>query len=554
MAKATSAAAKPRSQGKPRSRTSAGPRRGSAPRRYGSETPRIYTKPLRRLTRASSAGFEVIEFAAWLRARLLHIADLTEDADPNLAAAYRLLVPELHPWQRWFLIHALELLPGPEKIFRFRIILLLVARQNGKTTLMVVLILWRLFQDGAPKIIGASTKIEQAEETWDQVRLIAELIPELADEISHVGKVNGSKYIQLDSLEEYFPQATNSNAGRGWSAEFVLVDELRSHKTWDTWSAISKTTTAKERGQVFGASNAGDASAIVLRQLRKAAISAIEGTLGDDFDEDDLELLELLQESAIGLFEWSAREDRSIRDRDGWYEANPSLGHSITEAAIAVSLSDPEWVFRTEVLCQFVDTAQGGPFADGSWEDTRVDTVERDETLAAGYCVDVSYDRKMAYIAVGFFDTEGRIRGEIAAMRAGTDWIIPWLKDPARKIKPDLVTLQTNGAPVSSLVPDFEAAGIELVPWAGSDLPRASGITYDEIEQGTTTHGNQPVLDVAAGTAVPKTSGDGWLIDRKNSLEDAAPLVAFFGVVWLLRVHGTRNQASVYETRGLISL
>lgn len=488
----------------------------------------------------------------WLRARILLIAALTEESDPNLAAAQRALVPAPLPWQRWFLIHALELLPGPERRFRFRVLLLLVARQNGKTTVLVVMILWRLFQDGAGKIIGTSTKLEQAEDTWDTVVLISELIPELADEVAHVGKVNGSKYMQLDSLEEYFPQPSNTSAGRGWAAELVLVDELRSHKTWDTWSAISKSTTAKRRGQVFGISNAGDATAVVLRQLRDSAIAAIEGNLQDDGDLDE-ELRQLLASSPTFLAEWSARPDRSKYDRDGWYESNPSLGWIFGEESIAASLGEPEWQFRTEVLCQFVDTSEGGPFADASWAATSVEKVTRDTSRPFGYCIDVSYDRKMAYIAVGFFDEDGRLRGELAARRAGTDWIIPWLQHPDRKVKPDLVTLQSVGAPVSTLIPEFEAAGIDLVPWQGSDVTRASGIMFDEIERGTSTHGNQAPLDRAANTAIPKPSGDGWLIDRKRSPEDAAPLVAFCGVLWLMRVHGNA-QASVYETRDLIVL
>jgi phage terminase large subunit-like protein len=40
------------------------------------------------------------------------------------------------------LIHALELLP--DGTFRFRTVVLLVARQNGKSTLMQVLTLWRM--------------------------------------------------------------------------------------------------------------------------------------------------------------------------------------------------------------------------------------------------------------------------------------------------------------------------------------------------------------------------------------------------------------------------
>jgi hypothetical protein len=504
----------------------------------------------------------------WLRFRLGEIADAVQASHPNRwaeAEAWRELIPQLLPWQEWFFVHALELLPGAGRVFRFRIILLLVSRQNGKTTIMKILILWRLFQDGAGRIIGAASKLEKAEDTWDEIVMIAELIPELADEIGDLSNTNGSKSVTLDSLEEYLPQATNSRAGRGWDSEMVLVDELREHKTWDAWGAISKTTMSKDRGQAFGVSNAGDTSAIVLRHLRAQALAQINGTALDGFDEDDLdiELRELLESSAIGHFEWSAREDRNTHDRDGWYEANPSLGWTIQEPAIAASLiSDPEWMFRTEVLCQFVDSgAAGGPFEEGTWDATQVPTVTRDAEAPAAYCVDLSYDRKMAYIAVAFFDIEGRARVEIAAARAGTDWIIPWLQSPDRRIKADLVTLQTNGAPVSSLLADFEAAGIELVEWQYGDLGRASGMTFDELSAAlerdgipgtlTLTHGIQPVLDLAATTAQVKAAGDGWLIDRKNSPEDAAPLVAFVGALWLLRVHGLDKRPSVYESRGV---
>ena len=42
----------------------------------------------------------------------------------------------LHPWQRWLLIHALEL--NPDRTFRFRTVIVEVARQNGKTTILLV--------------------------------------------------------------------------------------------------------------------------------------------------------------------------------------------------------------------------------------------------------------------------------------------------------------------------------------------------------------------------------------------------------------------------------
>ena len=85
----------------------------------GSEIPRIFTPPLRELTSETSAGFSVIAFAS------------------------DILGIELFPWQRWLLIHALEL--REDGRFRFRYNVVLVARQNGKSLLSVVLALWFMF-------------------------------------------------------------------------------------------------------------------------------------------------------------------------------------------------------------------------------------------------------------------------------------------------------------------------------------------------------------------------------------------------------------------------
>ena len=93
------------------------PRQGSSgPSRQGCETPRIFTPPLRELTPETSLGFSVIDFSA------------------------DVVGVELLPWQRWLLVHALEILP--DRSFRFRNVVVLVARQNGKSTLAQILSLW----------------------------------------------------------------------------------------------------------------------------------------------------------------------------------------------------------------------------------------------------------------------------------------------------------------------------------------------------------------------------------------------------------------------------
>lgn len=496
----------------------------------GCKVPRIYTPPLGPLTRETTRGYELIEFAEV-------VLGLT-----------------LLPWQKWLAKHALEILP--DGTYRFRTVLLLIARQNGKSTFMLILALWRMYGDAAPLVIGTAQSLDIAEDLWTSAVELAQDIPELADLIEHVDKTNGKKALRLTTGEKYKVAAASRRGGRGLTGDLVLLDELREHQNWNAWGAVSKTTMARKFAQVWGASNAGDLTSIVLRHLRTIAHAPLGNPdnlpallLPAELAEDDDEL----DDESLGIFEWSARPDRAIGDREGWAEANPSLGYTITERAIASARrTDPEGVFRTEVLCQFVDTMGAGPFEEGTWESARVPKVVRDGAKAAGYCIDVSHDRKMAHVAVAFWDTEGRIRVEIAASRPGTDWVIPWLTSPKRKIAPQFVTFQAVGAPVSSLAADLEAEeDIGIISWQGSDVPKASGIAFDGIRDGLVTHGDQPALDLAAITAATKTAGDGWMIDRKASTEDAAPLVAFVGAVWLLKANKLFAE-SVYEERGLL--
>src|SRR5690606_33773319 len=97
----------------------------------------------------------------------------------------------------------------------------------------------------------------------------------------------------------------------------------------------------------------------------------------DDLDLDDLAVDDLEQDDeTLCLLEWSATPGRDRRDKQGWLQATPSLGYSITWRKVAAACkTDPEWIFRTEVLCQWNDGATSGPFEPGSWEATTITTA-----------------------------------------------------------------------------------------------------------------------------------------------------------------------------------
>lgn len=484
----------------------------------GSETPRVFTPSLRDLDETSSLGFECIRFA--------------EDV----------LGLGLYPWQRWLLIHALELLP--DGTFRFRKVFVLVGRQNGKSTLLQVLSLWRMYLDGAPLVLGTAQDRGLARDQWLGAVEIAQGVNDLAMEIAEGSPVTSRGFEQfvLNSGEQYKIAASNRRAGRGLAVDLLLMDELREHQSWDAWAAVSKTTNARPKGQVWAVSNAGDAASIVLRHFRKVAHADIgdpdklnvdpatgETTVSvipDDVDDTD---------ESLGIFEWSAKPGCSVWDRSGWAQSNPSLGYgALTERTLASDAkNDPEWVMRTEVLCQWSDGSLEGPFPPGAWEAG----IDKGSQIVGDVvaCVDVSVDRGTSFIAFAGKRPDGLPHVEIVAQRAGTDWVKDWLTNPKRVDLIGAVTGQHRGAPVSSMLPDLVEAGLNVVEWSGSDLTGGTGAFYDLVRGNGLKHLPQPVLDIAAATAIPKvTEGGAFMWDRKKSPNDVAPLIAATGAVWLL--------------------
>jgi hypothetical protein len=494
------------------SRSSAPSRTAPPKKRLGSETPRVFTPPLRPLTPKTSLGFAVIDFAT----------DVLE--------------MQLFPWQRWLLIHALE--TEPDGSFRFRTVVVLVARQNGKSTLSIVLSLFFMYVLGTALVIGTAQDLDVAEEIWQGAVDMVEETPELNDLKDRVVKVNGKKSLELKSGERYKVKAANRRAGRGLSGDLILLDELREHQSWDAWGAITKTTMARANAQVWALSNAGDSTSIVLRHLRKMAHLAvgdpdgINAALAVDEAPDDVEDAD---ESTLGIFEWSAPPGCDVWDRDGWGQANPSLGYSITERTIAAAVkTDPEWVLRTEVLCQWSDGIIEGPFPPGSWEACLDNESKRAKKSPVSVCVDVSWDRSVAWVAFAGLRKDGTPHVEVVARRAGTDWVVPWLLERVKPMKIRSVTFQTNGAPVSSLLDEAKQAGLPYVDWVGADLGRWTGLFYDRVRAGQVRHLAQPALDSAAASASTKPAGDAWVWDRKHSPVDIAPLVAVTGALGAL--------------------
>lgn len=502
----------------------------------GSEQPRIATPPLRKLNRYTSLGYEVADFAR------------------------EVLGVDLLPWQRRALIRGMELLPDGS--FRFRTVLILVARQNGKSMLSTVLALYFMLVRRSELVLGTAQDLDTSEETWQNAVDLVESLPEVARHKRHVSRVNGQKSLQMTDGQRYKVKSANRKASRGMSADLILLDELREHQTWDAWGAVTKTTMARPDAQVWAFSNAGDATSVVLRYLRKLAHQQVGDPDGINKVENASQLLESEGESdlaesddSLALLEWSAEPSSATDNRAQWAQANPALGHMITERTVTSAMrTDPERVFRTEVLCQWPAGAATGPFPAGAWEECFDEDSEIAPDSSVSVAMDVSWDRKATYIAVAGWRDDGLPHVEVVAAGSGTDWAAPWLASPERheSIRGCRPALQARGAPVSNLIRPLREAGVEVTEWQGADLGRATGTIYDRVAAHRLRHRGQPPLDAAAITAVTKSAGDGTWWDRRNSPNDAAPMVAITAALFYLGVEfDDEPMVSAYEARRL---
>lgn len=544
------------------SRLRAGGKSRSRRGRLGKTEPRIFTPPLRELTRETSLGFAAADFAT-------DVCGI-----------------DLFPWQRWLLVHMLELAGDltvstlserdpMDPLFRFRKVVVLVARQNGKSVVSQVLALFFLFVLGIDLVLGTAQDLDTASEVWDGVQDIIDDTPELAVRTDKPVRVNGQKTIRLKSGERYKVKAANRKAGRGLSGDLVMLDELREHTSWDAWAAITKTTQARPAAMIAAFSNAGDMQSVVLRTLRAMAHEALGdpdginaadqarmtptvdeiagmSDLADDGEDGGVEPLEPedFEEDpdTLGIFEWSAPPGCDVMDRDGWAQGNPSMGFCISEGTIAGDArtegmrADTEWIFRTEVMCQWPDGGLHGPFPSGAWDRTLNQVVElpggrkavADEDQIVGRVVvsiDMSLDRSKTWICRAGRRDDGLLQAEIWHAEMGTGWVKAWLTDHADVI--DAWTGQTRGAQISDLVAELANDNEFEIPHVPLDVQKCFGVAHDMVRDGTVRHNPQPPLDFPAAAAEIHYLGDQGVIDRKKSPGDAAPLMAWAEAVWL---------------------
>lgn len=468
----------------------------------GRTEPRLWTPPLRELTPETSYGFDVIDFAA------------------------EVINHPLDPWQEWLVIHGGELLPDGRP--RFRKVLVLVARQNGKTELCVVLALYWLYVDRVATVLGTSTKLDYAAESWRKACRIVRRVPDLKAELPRNGirKANGEQVlwratpdeVELDEGSRYKIAASNEEGGRSLTIDRLVLDELRQHHDWSAWDASIPAMNAIWNGQAWMITTQGDARAVVLDDQRDEALDFLETGDGDP---------------RLGLFEWSAADDTPPTDVDGLLQANPNTGRRIpldnllgdaraAEKAGGKKLNG----FLTEVMCIKVDRLDpainlrhwrkcGDPEA--TWPE-----VSKRSRVA---CFDLSEDTDHATLAVAVPLEDGRVQVRIRKAWTSSDKAREELMDELVELGVYGVAWYPSGpaAAFASLLRPKTKDGtlmpgrIKSIELTGAKVTEACQGLADLTKSLRIVHPEDPLLDAHIRAAKKLRSADGWRFTRVDA-------------------------------------
>ena len=411
----------------------------------------------------------------------------------------------LLPWQEFVLKDMLTVDKNGNWIHRTN--LLLIARQNGKTHLARMLILAHLIKWPSRNILIMSSNRSMALDTFRQIAYILESNDHLKGFVKQIRHANGTESIEMLDGSRLDVVAATRDGSRGRSADFLYIDELR-EVSEEGYRAAIPTTRAKPNAQTLLTSNAGDAFSKVLNDLHERCMNR--------------------PPKSLGFYEYSAPQYCKIDDRSAWAQANPALGHTITEEAIEESIAtSPIENTRTETLCQWVSSLSS-PFPPNSIEDCSDSELIINPGGYAVFGFDVSPSKRNASLCAGVLMPDGKIAVGIlesweSQVSVDDLKIAAAIKGWADIWRPRTILFDRYAT--QSIADRLANAGCVVESCDGQQFYRACGDLLDAVVNGRLVHNGQRELIEQFANVAAKVNDSAWrIVKRKSAGDISAPI------------------------------
>ncbi|GAA3963002.1 hypothetical protein [Gordonia caeni] len=417
------------------------------------------------------------------------------------------------PWQRWSLDNIMA--KAADDSWLHPECCLIVPRQNGKSLILSIRVLYGLFKLGE-KIIFSAQQWETAKALWKRTWAIIKNTPSLRKLVESHTCSQGRGTIVLASGAEVVFTTRSANAGRGLDkVDLVIYDEAYDLTEADM-AALSPTKMAADDPQTIYTSSAvnqeqhpnGD----VLASVRKRGLAAEEG---------------------LFFAEWMAPESMSREEPATWRWANPAMGVIQTVKKLTAELAS----FTTPAGRKSFDVEYLGR---GDWPEPEavhvscfdadgwLDMTDLSPSLTGSICVSVARAPKGGKWAVGAAQrtTDGRKHIEIGLFRAaGLDEVVEFVEELVEAWDPGAVVVDPR-SPASAIIPRLTEAGIEPETASTPQMAAWSGGFLEDALAGDLSHTDQPALTDGVAAVAQRVLPQGDFVWSRTDDGSATPVEA----------------------------
>lgn len=163
---------------------------------------------------------------------------------------------------------------------RFKEVLLLVARKNGKTTLLAIVMLYMLVADREPgaEVYSIATKLDQAKKAFAECQAIMLKSPEL----KAVLKKRQTDIFNTLSLGFIKPLASDSSTLDGLNSHCVNIDELHAIRDRKLYEVMIESMAARDNPILIMITTAGTVRESIFDEIYQYANDVLELKTEDD--------------------------------------------------------------------------------------------------------------------------------------------------------------------------------------------------------------------------------------------------------------------------------
>lgn len=341
-------------------------------------------------------------------------------------------------------------------------------RRNGKNEIIVMREMTGLKR--GERILHTAHRTTATHSAWERLYSV---LTKAGINIASSYRAFGKEHIEIEGggIVEFRTRTSKGGLGEGF--DLLIIDEAQEYQD-DHESALKYVVTDSKNPQTIfcGTPPTPVSSGTVFIKLRDAALA------GETVN--------------TGWAEWGIEQEVNIRDKEIWYETNPSLGYHLKERAVLDEISGDDIDFMIQRLGYWIRYSLKSAISEAEWMQLKEVKLPK---LKGGLFAGIKYgkDGNNVALSIAVKTNDERVFVEsidCRSTRGGNAWIIKFLQEA--KIKKVIVD-GANGQQLLSA--DMKAAKLKtpILPTV-KEIIAANAMFEQAVWSGGICHMGQPSL------------------------------------------------------------